>query len=366
MRVLFNALQAGNQSGTGVYSAQLARWLPQLDDACQVDVLWPEGEPLPDVPEPFRDRYRPVRSSGAIGRILREHSGAVRDVHADLVHYPCNVIGLRERSSAVVTVHDLTFLEEPAWYRWERAMYNRWGVSRSVRRAARIIAVSEATANALVNRLNVNRDRIDVIYNGVDERFVPVDDETKAAVRAKYEMPERFFLFVGTLEPRKNLVRVIRAWAKIADEMDYDLVLVGREGWKAEPIFEAARSANQSNRIRFVGFVEHGDLPGLMGTANALVYPSLAEGFGIPVAEAMACGTPVITSNVSSLPEVAGDAALLVDPLDEAAIADALKRLAHDSALRADLSTRGLERAKKFSWRQSAEQTMETYRRALS
>lgn len=366
MRVLFNALQAGNRSGTGVYSAQLARWLPQIDSECEVDVLWPQDELLPDVPDSSRDRYWLTPSGSALSRIFREHSSAAQQSSANLVHYPCNVIGLRERTPAIVTVHDLTFLEEPAWYRWERATYNRWGVSHSVRRAKRVIAVSEATADALVDRLRVDRDRIDVVYNGVDERFVPAGDDTKIVVREKYDLPSSFFLFVGTLEPRKNLVRVINAWSRIANEIDQDLVLVGREGWKAGPIFEAARASAHSARIRFVGFVEHGDLPGLMGTADALVYPSLAEGFGIPVAEAMACGTPVVTSNVSSLPEVAGDAGLLVDPVDEAAIGDAMRRLAGDAALRADFSGRGIERARMFSWRKSAEQTMETYRKALS
>lgn len=366
MRVVFNALQAGNRSGTGVYSAQLARWLPQLESSFDITVLWPADEPVPEMPESLRDRYRLLPSGGALARIFREHAGAARDVPADLVHYPCNVIGLRERTAAVVTVHDLTFLEEPAWYRWERAAYNRWGVSNSVRRATRIIAVSEATATALVERLRVDRDRIDVVYNGVDERFVPQDDVTKTAVREKYDLSTPFFLFVGTLEPRKNLVRVIRAWDQIADAIGQDLVLVGREGWKAEPIFEAARTADHRARIRFIGFVDHGDLPGLMGTADALVYPSLAEGFGIPVAEAMACGTPVITSNVSSLPEVAGTAGLLVNPVDETAIADAMRQLGENETLRFEYAARGIERAKAFSWRRSAEQTLETYRKALA
>ena len=366
MRVVFNALQAGNRSGTGVYSAQLARWLPQLESAFDFTVMWPADEPLPNTPETIHGRYRRVPSSGALSRIFREHAGAARDVPADLIHYPCNVIGLRERTAAVVTVHDLTFLEEPAWYRWERAAYNRWGVSNSVRRARRIVAVSEATATALVERLRVDRDRIDVVYNGVGERFVPQDDATKDAVRAKYDLSAPFFLFVGTLEPRKNLVRVIHAWDQVADTIGQDLVLVGREGWKAEPIFEAAQIAKHSDRIRFIGFVDHGDLPGLMGTADALVYPSLAEGFGIPVAEAMACGTPVITSNVSSLPEVAGTAGLLVDPRDESAIAEAMRQFGENETVRDEYATRGIERAKTFSWRRSAEQTLETYRKALA
>lgn len=366
MRVLFNALQAGNQSGTGVYSAQLARWLPQLDPDCEVTVLWPEDLPRPEVPEEMCGRYRSVPSGGALSRIFLEHAGAVRGADADLVHYPCNVIGLREKTPAVVTVHDLTFLENPAWYRWERAAYNTWGVSRSVRKARRIVAVSEATATALVKRLGVARDTIDVVYNGVDERFVQADEASATTVREKHKLPDRYFLFVGTLEPRKNLERLIRSWARIADKVEVDLVLVGREGWKAEPIYEAIRTVEEPDRIHQIGFLDHDDLPGVMAAAEALVYPSLAEGFGIPVAEAMACGTPVITSKVSSLPEVAGDAGLLVDPLDVGEIGGAMRRVAENEDLRADLSQRGIERAKMFSWRRSAEQTLDTYRKALA
>jgi glycosyltransferase involved in cell wall biosynthesis len=270
-----------------------------------------------------------------------------------------------ESLDAVVPVHDLTFLENPEWYRRERAMYNRWGVARSVHRAKRIIAVSRATADALIKRLDVRHDRIDVVHNGVDERFVPVDDAVKAAVRERYGLQTPFFLFVGTLEPRKNVARLIQAWDRIADAFPHALVLAGRRGWKAEPIFAAAESSLFRDRIKMIGFVPHNDLAGLMGSAEAVVYPSLGEGFGIPVAEAMACGVPVLTSNVSSLPEVAGDSALLVDPTDEAAIADGLRKLADDGSLRQNLREKGLERAKQFTWRRSAEMTIGTYRTAL-
>lgn len=366
MRVLFNALQAGNRSGTGVYSAQLARWLPQLDPDVDVDVLWPEGVPMPEVPDDKRNPYQTIQAGGAFARIFREHSGAVNKAGVDLIHYPCNVIGLRERRPAVVTVHDLTFLENPTWYKWERALYNKWGVSQSVRRARRIIAVSEATAKELVKRLNVPRDRIDVIYNGVDERFVPLEEGADAPIREKYKLPERYFLFVGTLEPRKNVDRLIRAWARIADKVAVDLAIVGRDGWKVEPIYKDLNAVEQPERIHRIGFLDHDDLPGVMAAAEALVYPSLAEGFGIPVAEAMACGTPVVTSKISSLPEVAGDAGLLVDPYDVGEIGGAMWRIADSEELRADLSQRCIERAKRFSWKQSAEETLETYRKALA
>jgi glycosyltransferase involved in cell wall biosynthesis len=366
MRVLFNALQAGNQSGTGVYTSQLARRLPGLDADAEIQFLWPEGVPTLELPEEYAGKVHIVRSRGPVQRVLVEHLRTNKEYSADLVHYPCNVIGLRDQLPAVVTVHDLTFLENPTWYRWERALYNRWGVGQSVKRARRIVAVSEATAKALVKELNVERERIDVIYNGVDERFVPAEEEAVQSFREKYKLPERFFLFVGTFEPRKNVDRIIRGWARVAEKVEVDLVLAGREGWKTEPIQKAIDSVDHPERIHRIGFLDHDDLPGVMCAAEALVYPSLAEGFGIPVAEAMACGTPVITSKVSSLPEVAGDAGLLVDPLDVGEIGGAMWRIGENEALREDLSKRGIERAKQFSWQTAAEQVLETYRRALA
>lgn len=369
MLVLLNALQAGNRSGTGMYTEQLARRLPGLAEDVEVTVAWPRDVP----PVAGLERAAGCRvllrgGGGWLQRVRYDQFGCRRDakaLDADLVHYPANVGSLRAGLRTVVTVHDLSFYHEPRWYRPERALYYRRGVAASVQHAERVITVSEFTAAELTKHLGYPRDRIDVIPNGVDERFGPATDEDQARVRTKYGLPERFILYTGTHEPRKNLVRLIRAWSTIAAQTTQDLVLAGRTGWKTAPIRAEAERSPHHDRIHFPGFIDDSDLPALMTAADVFAYPSLYEGFGIPVAEAMACGTPVLTSNTTSLPEVAGDAAVLVDPLDIDALADGLRRLVFDEVLRSDLRRKGLERAQGYSWECTARETLDTYRKTL-
>ena len=200
----------------------------------------------------------------------------------------------------------------------------------------------------------------------MDSQFRPADEERRAAVRARYRLPERFFLYLGTIEPRKNLARVIAAWTRLAETCPLDLVIAGREGWKVGPIRAAAAGSTHTTRIHWIGFVEGADAAALYSCADALVWPSLWEGFGLPPLEAMACGTPVMTSNVSSLPEVTGDAAVLVDPGSVDAIAEGMARLATDTALREDLAQKGQARAATFAWKRTAELTLESYRAAVN
>jgi glycosyltransferase involved in cell wall biosynthesis len=238
-------------------------------------------------------------------------------------------------------------------------------VSRSTRTAARIIADSTATADDLINLLGVSAARIDVIPLGVSEAYTPQSAAQQKAVREKYSLPEAFFLFVGTLEPRKNVIRIIQGWAGRAQAAKLPLVIAGRDGWKVGPIHQAANQYNDTGKIHFPGFIAEEDLPALLSAAKMLVWPSLWEGFGLLPLESMACGTPVVTSNSSSLPEVVGDAALTVDPYDADAIGEAMLRLASDEKLYKNLRERGLSRAKEFTWKRTAELTCDAYRRAM-
>ncbi|HIJ66566.1 MAG TPA: glycosyltransferase family 4 protein, partial [Candidatus Hydrogenedentes bacterium] len=210
------------------------------------------------------------------------------------------------------------------------------------------------------------QDGVDVIPLGVGEDLQPAPDETQARIRAKYNLPKSFFLFLGTIEPRKNILRLVQAWSQIAEGCPYDLVVAGRAGWKTRPILRAMAQAPHARRIHGLGFVDEADLPALLSSATVFVWPSLCEGFGLPPLEAMACGTPVLTANASSLPETVGDAALQVDPTDVDAIAHGMQRLANDANLRAALVAKGLERAATFTWRRTAERTIETYYKVLN
>jgi glycosyltransferase involved in cell wall biosynthesis len=369
MRVVLNGSQAGNRSGTGQYTGQLARWLPSLAQDVDVQVTWPSNAPRPACDREAIQAFHERDIGGPVSRVFYDQFRFGRDARGlggDLVHCPANVGTLRGGIPMVLTVHDLSFLVEPAWFRAERAAYYRAAVTRSVRRAARVIAVSEATARDLCERLGRGRETIDVVPNGVEERFRPESDARQAEVRAAYSLPDRFWLFYGTHEPRKNLPRLIQAWSAVAEDFPISLVLAGRAGWKVGPIVKAVEQSPHAGRVHFPGFLRMEDLPAVISAAEAFVYPSLYEGFGIPVAEAMACGTPVLTSNVASLPEVAGDAAITVDPRDTEAMADGLRRLAQDDALRASLAKQGRARAAGYDWKHTAQLTLATYRKAVT
>lgn len=368
MKALFTALQAGNKSGTGVYAARLSSRLAALANEGDVTVVWPESLPLPPLRVGAAAVFLHRPASTPRARIYYAQWGLRKDVRRlgiDIVHYPASVGSVLPPRPMIVTVHDLTFLHNPSWYRYERAHYYRMAAMYTVPRAARVIAVSQATADEVTSLMGIPPERIDVIHNGVDERYAPCNEEQISAARAKYRLPKRYFLFVGTIEPRKNVARLVRAWSQIAGGIDEDLVVAGRDGWKVGPIYQEVARSKHQDRILCPGFIEDEHLPAVICGATALAYPSLYEGFGLPVLEAMACGVPVLTSNISSLPEVAGDAALLVDPTDVEALAHGLQRLAGEPELRDGLRGRGLERARLFNWTRAAQETLACYRKTL-
>lgn len=368
MLVLLNGLQAGNRSGTGLYTVQLARWLPCPSVDLNIAVIWPKGVPHPRLPAPAREAFLLRKTGGALGRLLYEQWGIRRDqirLKANLVHFPANFGSLFGAHNMVVTIHDLSFLHCSAWFRLDRVTYYRLAIRNTVRRAARIIADSHSTAADLRDKLGVSPNRIDVIPLGVDERFQPAAEEARHAVRIKYGLPKHFFLFVGTLEPRKNLPRLIAAWSHTAARCPWHLVIAGRDGWKTGAIRRAAARSRDPARVHFPGFISQEDLPAVLSAADAFVWPSLWEGFGLPPLEAMACGVPVMISNVSSLPEVVGDAALQVDPYDVSAMADAMTRLFEDETLRAALRAKGRTHAVQYTWQRTAAMTLDVYRKVL-
>jgi glycosyltransferase involved in cell wall biosynthesis len=235
----------------------------------------------------------------------------------------------------------------------------------SARRARRLIAVSAHTARESTRLLGVPMERVDVVYHGVDPAFRPLPVREVSSLRERRGLPERFVLFVGTLEPRKNLVRLVEAFARVRDGR-VGLVLAGGRGWLYDELFARVESLGLGDEVVFAGYVTNEELPLWYNAATVVAYPSVYEGLGLPVLEAQACGTPVLTSNVSSLPEAAGDAALMVDPYDVEAMAAGLDRLLTDELLRHQLRERGLAHARQFSWSDTAQATVRVYRRALA
>lgn len=288
--------------------------------------------------------------------------GAARQQRLDVLHAPVNVGPFLGRTPTVVTVHDLAFMIYPEQYPAAKRHYLRLMTSLSVRRASRVIAVSEATARDVEQYLRVPANRISAIPNGVDPSMAPVDDPRRQAeLRNRYQLPERWLLFVGTLQPRKNLIGLLRALASVAGEIDLPLVVAGGKGWMYSDVFAEVKTLGISNRVLFVDYVAPQELALWYSAATAFVYPSLYEGFGLPVLEAMACGTPVLTSSVSSLPEVAGDAAIRVDPTNSEQIGAGLVKIVTDAPLREELRRRGLEQAARFSWEETARRTAAVY-----
>ncbi|MBU0702637.1 MAG: glycosyltransferase family 4 protein, partial [Chloroflexi bacterium] len=291
--------------------------------------------------------------------------GVLRRIGADLVHGPVFVAPLLAPCPAVVTIHDLSFIRFPDLFRPANRLYLTALTRLSARRARRLIAVSEHAAAESARLLGVSRERIDVIYHGVDPAFRPLPADEVAAFRRRRRLPERFVFFVGTLEPRKNLARLVEAFARARDAR-IGLVLAGGKGWLYDELFARVEALGLSEQVIFPGYVTSEELPLWYNAATLLAYPSVYEGFGLPVLEAQACGTPVLTSNLSSLPEAAGDAAVMVDPYDVEALADGLNRLLTDESLRNDLRAAGLARVGQFTWSRAAQETVRTYRRALA
>ncbi len=281
----------------------------------------------------------------------------------DVLHSPDFIPPSRVRCPSVITVHDLAFLLYPRFLTRDSARY--YGqVDLAARQADHIIAVSESTKRDTIRLLGVPEEKISVIYEAAHPLFSPITNpDAIARTRTRYQLPESFILFVGTIEPRKNLPTLLRAFRRLRDNYKTDTVLAiaGNRGWLAEEVDSVTADLKLDGAVRFLGGVPNEVLVYLYNAAKLFVFPSFYEGFGLPPLEAMACGTPVITSNVSSLPEVVGDAATLVKPEDIDGLTVAMWRVLTDENLRREMRAKGLKRAQTFSWERTATETMRVY-----
>lgn len=281
----------------------------------------------------------------------------------DVYHGTVNTLPAGIRAATAVTVHDLAFLHYPEQITVKRYHYLKRMIRYSVGRADIVLVPSEATRADVADAFRFDSDRIVVTPLGVDSRFKPAPERAVKAVRELYTLQQPYILTVGTIEPRKNLPTLVRAFAALCNEFPHDLVLAGPEGWLMDEIERTIAESGIGARVRRIGFVDDGALVALYSGADAVAIPSLYEGFGLPVLEAMASGAPVLTSNVSSLPEVAGNAALLVDPANLDSITDGLRQLLTSDSLRAQLRAAGLTQAAAFTWERTADLTRAAYQR---
>jgi glycosyltransferase involved in cell wall biosynthesis len=272
-------------------------------------------------------------------------------------------------SRIVVTLYDIAYERYPAFLPKKDVAKLRWAVPLTIRRAASILAISEFTKQEIVRRYRVSPDRIVVAPCACTPLFRPLRDEARlAAIRARYDTGDHFVLFVGDpLQRRKNVTTLVDAYVRLrqADAIRHRLVLSGHKDVLHHEIFATVRNTGYAEELRFVGRVEEDDLVALYNAADVFVYPSLYEGFGLPPLEAMACGTPVVTSTAASLPEVVGDAAMMVDPLDVEALATAIATIVRDPSLQSCLSAQGVQRAATFTWDATARIVAGVYRTAM-
>jgi glycosyltransferase involved in cell wall biosynthesis len=356
--------------GIGTYIRNLLRHLSRLDQSTEYVLLCQ------------KEHCGIVSSLGPNFRAVLEQAGAysvreqvsvpfhLRREGADLFHAPHYVLPPLTPCRSVVTIHDCIHLRFPQYLpsRLGHA-YARASLWAATHRASRVLTVSEASKRDILSYFPISADKIDVIYNAIDERFnQPPSAEDVTRVRERYQLNDPFVLYAGNIKPHKNLERLIEAFHMFRrPEFEHvRLLIIGDEISKHATLRRAVHRLNLHKHVRFLGFVPDPTLAVLYRLAAAFVFPSLYEGFGLPPLEAMASGTPVITSNVSSLPEVVGDAAILIDPYDPEAIADAMRRLLSDPVLRADMSRRGLARARHFSWERSIQRVREIYGEVLA
>jgi glycosyltransferase involved in cell wall biosynthesis len=336
----------------------------------QFDVFVPEA---PAADEPMaRGKLRFVPAGGATARpalrIAWEQTmlpRRVARVQPDLLHGMAYALPAGWGGPSVVSVYDLSFLRYPRTFNAANRIYLAAATRAAVRRARRVLTISDFTRRDIVRFLNVPEERVEVIYPAAEERFQALPIEEVAAFRRAHDLPEVYIFAFGTLEPRKNLVGLLHAYARLAEPRP-PLIVGGGTGWRVSPIFDTVRQLGLEQQVTFLGFVPEDELPLWYNAARLFAFPSLYEGFGLPVLEAMACGTPVITSNAASLPEVGGKAVALVAPQDADQLAREMQRVLDDAQLRREMSAAGRIQATRFSWRAMADETAVSYRRAIA
>jgi glycosyltransferase involved in cell wall biosynthesis len=357
--------------GIGTYVRNLLRYLARIDQSTDYIVLCQDAD-LPLV-SALGENFRAI-PEGSPGYSIREQITVPRDLRrerADLFHAPHYVLPPLTPCKSVVTIHDCIHLRFPQYLPNKLGYaYARGSLWMATHRSNRILTVSEASKRDILDYFNVAPEKIDVIYNGIDEGFstLPAEEDV-ARVRERFQLDAPFILYAGNIKPHKNLERTIEAFELLRRSREFDqvkFVIIGKDIAKYAALRHAVHRHKLHKYVRFFGFVPDQTLAILYRLAAVFVFPSLYEGFGLPPLEAMASGTPVITSNVSSLPEVVGDAALLVDPHHPEAIAEAMRRILTDSTLRADLRSRGLARARQFSWDRSIRRVREIYGEVLA
>lgn len=342
----------GQRSGFGFYVKNLVQNLEKIDSQNQYQLIKPETEKDFSMPQRFLwDQFR-------FPKIAQINN-------VDILHQPCFSVPIFYHGKKIVTVHDIIPLKFPKNLPLaSRLFYSKW-MTYSYRYADMIIADSECTKRDIIKHLKISPEKIRVIYLAVSDDFKPESSKARIQnIKNKYHTGEKYFIHVGTIEPRKNLPFLVRAFSEaVRAGVPENLVIVGKYGWYYDRLLTSIKDLQLKDRVIFTGYAPDEDIPALYSGATALTFPSLYEGFGFPPLEAMACGTPVISSNTSSLPEVVVDAGILIAPEDKETWAKKMIEISTEKKLAQKLRIKGLKRAKKFSWEKTARETIEVYKK---
>ena len=369
MRIAFDGTTlTPGRTGVGYYTEHLLQHLAHEVEQTGDEIIVVSNKPI-DTQRPLPNHVRvheghrfPVR----IGWMQMCAARALDALRPDVAHFTNGMIPIGTPVSTIVTIHDMSLRLYPQCHPVRRLLLNRPLMHVAIRDAASIVTVSDSARRDLLRLHGVPADRVSVVHEAASPAFQPIDDRAELErVRVRYNLPPRFILYVGTIEPRKNLVRLIEAFATARVRgIPHHLVCVGPYGWASRDLSSRIERLGLKDLVHFTGYARFEDLPAIYNLGDFFVFPSLYEGFGLPVVEAMASGIPVITSSTSSLGEIAADAAETIEPTCTAAIAAAIVRLATDEDRRRDLAERGRRRAQMFSWAQTAKQMLAVYQRA--
>jgi len=368
MRIAFDGTTlTPGRTGVGYYTEHLLQHLAREVQATGDEIYVLSNKPI-DTQAPLPPHVRvheghrfPIR----IGWMQLRAASALDAVKPDVAHFTNGMVPIGSPVTTIVTVHDMSLRLYPQCHPVRRLMLNRPLMHVAIQKASAIVTVSHSTRRDLLRLHGVSPDRVSVVHEAASPVFRPIADRAYLdVIKSRYGLPDRFILYVGTIEPRKNLGRLMEAFAAARKAgIPHHLVCVGPYGWSSSDLAGRIDRLGIRDAVHFTGYVPFDDLPAIYNLGDFFVFPSLYEGFGLPVVEAMASGTAVLTSNSSSLGEIAGDAAETIDPTNTEAMIDAIRRLATDAALRRDRSERGLARSKSFSWRQTAREMLAVYHR---
>lgn len=360
--------ESGEVAGVGHYTFNLVKNLLEIDRKNKYVLFFDKkvGEASSFKKENSEIRFFPYKEYKKYLPIIYSHlliASVVSREKLDVFHSPASTIPLAYNKNSVVTIHDLAIYKNPEWFP-KQLFSTKVSVPQSLRKARKIIAVSEYTKKDLIDILKIPEEKIEVVLNGVEKRE-DINENDKEKIKDKFNIKNNYILFIGTLQPRKNITGLIDAFDKLRGSRifeNYQLVIAGNKGWDYDNIFEKVKNKALTKKVIFTKYISKRDKLRLLNAASCFCFPSFYEGFGLSILEAMQQGIPVITSNITSTKEIGGDASLLVDPYKISSISQALKKVLQDETLRNELVAKGYSHAKKFSWAKCTKKTLEIYK----